>query len=414
MYEIARILSSAPDLATLLEQVAERLVAGIDAAESAAVLLFSEATQTLDTAAARGFEGDSILGLHLHPGESAAGRAFESGEVRPYSSQEEVAEAMSQMSPENRDLLGKAVGRSGHPHSVLCAPLISQGRKLGVLTLHNLRGGGAFLKSDIGFIRALAGLLALAVDRERLQEEAEQARVLQEANRLKSELLSTLSHEMRTPLASIKGYATALLLEPSRWDQDTKQDYLRIIDEEADNLQDLIADLLESSTIEAGLLRIEKQPVLLRSIADRVVEQAGLRTHKHRFLVGFPRVFPVVEADPRRIEQVLHNLVDNALKYSPAGGLIVIRGESRVGEVVVSVADQGVGIAPEHLNRLFERFFQDQIGPWPEGHRCRAGAADREDHSRESRWAHLGREHEGVWNHDVLHATHCGRGGRRR
>ncbi|MBM4431801.1 MAG: cell wall metabolism sensor histidine kinase WalK, partial [Chloroflexi bacterium] len=78
----------------------------------------------------------------------------------------------------------------------------------------------------------------------------------------------------------------------------------------------------------------------------------------HRLLIDFPRDFPIVDADPNRIEQVLRNLLDNAVKYSPDGGLVVIRGEVGEDEVVISVADQGVGIAPEHLNRLFEKFFR--------------------------------------------------------
>jgi signal transduction histidine kinase len=365
VFDVARILSSAPDLPTLLDSVVAQLVGSIDAAEAAAVLLLSDSSHTLEVASASGFHSTSVSRIQLQPGESMAGRAFEADRVLLFSSAAEVLEAMKSMSAENRVLLQEAVGPRGVPHSAIAAPLISRGERLGVLVLENLRGGGRFMKSDLGFVQALAGLIALAVDKERLRREAEQGRVLHEANRLKSELLSTLSHEMRTPLASIKGYATALLLDSDAWGEETRREYLAIINEETDNLQDLISDLLESSIIEAGLLRIEKQPVLLARTADRVVEQAMLRTRKHRFLVSFPRGFPVVEADPRRIEQVLHNLVDNSVKYSPDGGLIVIRGESRPGEVVVSVADQGVGIAPEHLNRLFERFFRIKSGLGP-------------------------------------------------
>jgi signal transduction histidine kinase len=272
---------------------------------------------------------------------------------------------MSNLRAENLTLLERASGTSELPHSAVSAPLICGAERVGVLLLENLRNGGRFRESDVGFVQALADLVALAIQKDRLQREAEQARVLQEANRLKSELISTLSHEMRTPLASIKGYATALLMEETGWDEATRREFLKIIDEEAQNLQELIADLLESSIIEAGLLRIEREPCLLGRLSQRVVEQASLRTRQHRFVVSFPPEFPIVEADPRRIEQVLHNLVDNAVKYSPEGGLIVVRGEVQIGEVTLSVADQGVGIAPEHLNRLFERFFRIRSGIGP-------------------------------------------------
>jgi signal transduction histidine kinase len=134
------------------------------------------------------------------------------------------------------------------------------------------------------------------------------------------------------------------------------------VDEECDILQDLIHDLLESSIIDAGLLKLEPQPVMLPRVAQDVVDDVMHRTQKHRFLVDFPDRFPIVDADPQRVEQVLRNLVDNAVKYSPQGGLVVVRGEVGEDEVTISVADQGVGIAPEHLNRLFEKFFRVESG----------------------------------------------------
>ncbi len=362
LFEISKILSSAPDLNTLLGSIVERLVGALDAAESAAVLLYSPETSSLEVASAFGYQGDWVSRLRLRPGEAVAGKVFQAGKAQLFPTPQDTAAAMGDMTPDNRLLFDRAVGGTGLPRSAVGAPLISGGETLGVLLLQNLRNGQRFIQSDLGFVQALADLVALAVAKDRLLKEAEQARVLEEANRLKSELLSTLSHEMRTPLASIKGYASALLMEEADWEDETRREFLRIIDEESDNLRELITDLLESSTIEAGLLRIEKQPTLISRLAQRAVEQASLRTHQHRLVAEFPLDFPVVDADPRRIEQVLHNLVDNAIKYSPDGGLIVVRGETRPHEVVVSVADQGVGIAPEHLNRLFERFFRIRSG----------------------------------------------------
>ncbi len=94
-----------------------------------------------------------------------------------------------------------------------------------------------------------------------------------------------------------------------------------------------------------------------------------IRSDKHRFIVTFPDEFPVIETDAQRIEQVLTNLVDNAVKYSPNGGMIVVRGSVRPREVIISVSDQGIGISPEHLNKLFERFFRarSSVGPQVSG-----------------------------------------------
>jgi signal transduction histidine kinase len=165
---------------------------------------------------------------------------------------------------------------------------------------------------------------------------------------------------MRTPLTSIKGYSTALLMDEVSFDSETQQGFLEIIDEECDVLQDLIHDLLESSIIDAGLLRLEPQPVRIPRLVQDVIDDITHRADGYRFLVDFPDGFPIVDADPQRISQVLRNLLD-AVKYSH-GGLVVVQGEVNGDEVVVSVADQGVGIAPEHLNRLFEKFFRIESG----------------------------------------------------
>jgi signal transduction histidine kinase len=143
---------------------------------------------------------------------------------------------------------------------------------------------------------------------------------------------------------------------------ETQQEFLQIIDEECTVLQDLIHDLLESSIIDAGFLKLEPQPVMLPRLAQDVVDDMARRTRKHNLVIDFGKEFPILDADPHRIEQVLRNLLDNAIKYSPDGGLIIVRGEVHEDEVVVSVADQGIGIAPEHLNRLFEKFFRAESG----------------------------------------------------
>jgi len=223
---------------------------------------------------------------------------------------------------------------------------------------------GAYVDDDLAFLHAVTGPIALAI--ENLGSKHAQTAVqrpkddpsLDEADRLRAELISTLAHEMRTPLTSIKGYSTALLMDEASFSPETQREFLQIIDEECDTLQDLIHDVLESSNIEAGLLRLEPQPVLLHRMVQYLASDLEHRTSKHRCVIDFPPDFPIVEADPNRVEQVLRNLLDNAVKYCPDGGIVVIRGEAQEGQVIISVADQGVGIAPEHLNRLFEKYFR--------------------------------------------------------
>ena len=177
------------------------------------------------------------------------------------------------------------------------------------------------------------------------------------ADASKSQLLSTVSHELRTPLASIKGFATTLLRQDVRWDEATQRDFLHIIEEEADRLTEIIDNLLDMSQIEAGALRIRKEPAQMRQLIREVVDEMRMRTEAHWFLVDLPTELPRVLIDTRRIRQVLHNLIGNAIKYSK-GGQITISCEVEGEHVVASVSDQGEGIPTQYLDKIFERFFQ--------------------------------------------------------
>ncbi|MGW8319871.1 MAG: sensor histidine kinase, partial [Candidatus Promineifilaceae bacterium] len=201
-------------------------------------------------------------------------------------------------------------------------------------------------------------LIALEIDRAKLDAEAAEAREVQEISRLRSEVMAALSHELRTPLAAIKGYATALMLEEVAWPEEKRYEFLRLIDQETDNLEGMISDMLDSSLIDVGQLEIELQPLRMAHMAEEIAEEMLRHTEAHRFIIDFPPDFPIVDADPRRIRQVLRNIIDNAIKYAPHGGLIVIRGEVRPADVVVSISDQGVGISPEDLIPLFDKYFR--------------------------------------------------------
>jgi signal transduction histidine kinase len=232
-----------------------------------------------------------------------------------------------------------------------------------VVILEDLNQAGGFVEEDLVLLQHLANVASLWMENARLRDPANGSYARSEADRLKAEAISFLAHEMRTPLTSIKGYATALLMDEVTFSPEKQREFIQRIDAECDTLVDLIHDILESSIIDAGLMTLDLEPVMLARLAEGLVQDFAERLPKYRFLVEFPQPFSSVEADPDRLAQVLRNLVDNAVKYSPQGGLIVVRGEVRPHEVVVSVADQGIGIAPEHLNRLFDKFFRIKEGP---------------------------------------------------
>jgi signal transduction histidine kinase len=167
-----------------------------------------------------------------------------------------------------------------------------------------------------------------------------------------------MSHELRTPLTSIKGYSSSLLREDASWDEETRHEFIEIIDEKADELRDLIDKLLLMARLEAGAMKPQKEPVLVARVAGKVVEEAAARSKKHEFVVELPPDLPVVEADVRHLEQILCNLVENAVKYSPEGGRIVIRGALDRDRMVIGVSDEGEGISAEHRDKVFERFYR--------------------------------------------------------
>ncbi len=358
IFEIAKILVGGHDLEGMLDRLLPSLVETLEAADAGSLWLCDPVDGQLTVAGAYGYDAAYLKQIRLAPGEAIAGRVFQTGLPELHSNPEAAARALLDMAPANRDNFVKATIGLAEPLSAVSVPLSTGPQRIGALTLLNLRQAGGFDDADLAFLLRVADLISLAIENARLREELQATQALSDANRLKAEVIGILAHEMRTPLTSIKGYSTALLMDDVTFSASTQREFLQMIDEECDVLQNLIHDLLESSIIDAGLLRLELQPVRLPRLVATVTDDVGRHTQLHRFLLDFPGDFPIVDADPDRVAQVLRNLLDNAVKYSPQGGLIVIRGEVRSGEVVISVADQGLGIAPEHLNRLFEKFFR--------------------------------------------------------
>lgn len=189
-----------------------------------------------------------------------------------------------------------------------------------------------------------------------------------QAEELKSTFVSIISHELKTPVALIKGYVSTLRLEDANWDSEIVQDSLQVIEEEADRLAGLIENLLDASRLQAGGLSIKQADVFLPDVAHRMAKRMQTQTTRHSIVIDFPPDFPVVLADENRIEQVLANLISNAIKYAP-GGEIRISGQvrqsgspdisARQGSyVIVCVSDEGPGISPEDIPHVFDRFYR--------------------------------------------------------
>jgi len=178
------------------------------------------------------------------------------------------------------------------------------------------------------------------------------------AEAARGELISTLSHELRSPLTSVKGFTSTLLHRWDRFTDEQKRHMLRTVNEDADRVTRLIKELLDVSRIEAGRLELQRRMIDLPDVSRDVVDRfEPLADGGHRFLIEFPAGFPEVYADRDKVEQVLTNLVENAVKYSE-GGTVTISGAAADDEVEVAVRDEGVGIPGDQLTLIFTKFYR--------------------------------------------------------
>ena len=173
----------------------------------------------------------------------------------------------------------------------------------------------------------------------------------------RGELISTLAHELRSPLTSVKGFTSTLLHRWERFTDDQKREMLKTVNMDADRVTRLIKELLDVSRIDAGRLELRRTEFDLAAMAEGIVGRFALQHDGHRFRLTFPDDFPPIYADPDKIEQVLTNLVENAVKYSD-GGAVTVTGQVTETEVEVAVRDQGVGIPADQLPLIFTKFYR--------------------------------------------------------
>ncbi len=179
-----------------------------------------------------------------------------------------------------------------------------------------------------------------------------------EAEEAKTTFISMISHELKTPVSLIKGYATTLSREDVEWDRATLLNGLKVIEEEADKLNMLIENLLDATRLQLGTFKLNFGDVALDRVAERLVEKFRTQVTIHTIETDFPPDFPTVQGDEQRLEQVLSNLLSNAIKYSPNGGRIQIKGQVSEDSVQISVSDEGIGLSPEQKELIFERFYR--------------------------------------------------------
>jgi PAS domain S-box-containing protein len=249
-----------------------------------------------------------------------------------------------------------ALVRSLGVRSYIIVPLTARGRTFGALTFASGESGRLYADDDFRFARDVAFRAALAVDNARAFEDA------QTANRLKDEFLATLSHELRTPLNAILGYAR--LLQSSQIAPDRHAHALVTVERNASALTQIVEDILDVSRIVSGKIRLNIQPVdlpqVVKSAVETMVPAAEAKQIRLQTMLD-PRAGPI-SGDPDRLQQVVWNLVSNAVKFTPKQGIVQVRLERVNSHVEVVVSDTGIGIAPDFLPHIFERFRQADSG----------------------------------------------------
>ncbi len=216
-------------------------------------------------------------------------------------------------------------------------------------------------------LEAFASQTALAIERAQLAEEAERAQVRAETERLRNSLLSSVSHDLRTPLASITGAASTLLENETHLDAGTRRDLLESLHEEADRLNRLVQNLLEMTRLESGTLQLHTEWHPVEEVVGAALGRFGKALARRAVTTRVPADLPLVPMDDVLIEQVLINLLDNALKYTPAESPIEVSAEDGGGAVLIEVADRGPGLPAGEERRIFEKFHRAETAPSQRG-----------------------------------------------
>jgi len=245
----------------------------------------------------------------------------------------------------------------------LYVPLLGSRGTVGVLGLRPSDPRSLQTPEQLHQLETFASQTALAIERARLAEEAEQAQVRAETERLRNSLLSSVSHDLRTPLASITGAASTLIDNEARLDPATRRDLLEALHEEADRLNRLVQNLLEMTRLEAGALVPHTAWHSVEEVVGAAFGRFGKSLAERPVTTRIPAELPLVPMDDVLIEQVLINLIDNAIKYTPPATPIEVSAEETAGAVMVEVADRGPGLPPGEERLIFEKFHRTDPAP---------------------------------------------------
>ena len=240
----------------------------------------------------------------------------------------------------------------------LFLPLRTGSGPVGVLGIDRDAPGPLLTPDERRLLDALCDQAAVAIERISLAKGLDEARVLAETERLRAALLTSISHDLRTPLASILGTVSSLRSFPEKYSAAEREELLTTLQEEAERLNRFVSNLLDMTRLESGAIELKLELIDVAEIIGSALQRAGNVLAGHRVEVAIEPGLPMLRLDAVLFEQVLFNLLDNAAKYSPADSRIDVRA-SRDGELVeIEVVDEGPGIPPADFERIFDKFYR--------------------------------------------------------
>lgn len=239
-------------------------------------------------------------------------------------------------------------------------PLMTGQGVIGVMGIGPGAAGKYLSPEQRRLLDAFASLAAVAIERAQLAEAARNHQVLEATEKLQSALLNSISHDLRTPLVSITGALSSLQEDGSLLDDSTRRALIDNAREETERLNRLVGNLLDMTRLESGALIVQRQPVDIEDVIGSALEQLSGKLQNHPILVDVARDLPLLSLDQALMVQVLVNLIDNAIKYSPSDQPIEIRARANQNNLEIQVADRGAGIPQEDVERVFDKFYRVQ------------------------------------------------------
>jgi two-component system sensor histidine kinase KdpD len=233
---------------------------------------------------------------------------------------------------------------------------------VGVLGIHRPAAGPLLTPDERRLLDALLDQIAIAIERVQLARHVDEIRVLTETERLRAALLASVSHDLKTPLASILGTITSLRTYGALYDDGTREEMLGTAQEETERLGRFLENVLDVTRLEGGAIGPKREPVDLADLVGSAIRRAGRLLSGHPVTTSLPHDLPLLLLDFHLAEQALLNLLENAARHTPRGSGIAVAARRSEEALTLEVIDEGPGIAPDEAQRIFDKFYRGRGG----------------------------------------------------